>query len=168
MGSFDAEWAQIKKEVATAGVTRLASAKDGGGGNPGGVQSAPEAWRTAAQGVEGLVAKVKAAETGIAGQADRRDGDISTNVAMYDAASRVSDTWTDYLARVQRRCTALGRQLAMAGDIQARNDQQTGEELRRYHLRDEQRLTDGFNGLDDGPGYADSDYIPGPVIPWEV
>lgn len=85
--SFDAEWEQIKKEVATAGVTRLASAGDGGGRSPGGVQ--------------------------------------------------------------------------------ARNDTETGEQFSRCHGHDEQRLTDGFNRLDDHAGYADTDFMPMPGIQWE-
>lgn len=168
MSEFDAEWTQIKKDVAAANVTKLAHADGGGSGGSGGVQSSAAEWQVAAGAVKGLVVKVQTAGKGIAGQpALVQDPDFEDCVEMYISVGLVNDSWTDYLARVQQRCKELGEQLGVAGDIQARNDEQTGSAFTRYHERDEQRLADAFNGLDDHPGYGDTDYMPAPIIAWE-
>lgn len=171
MSSFEAEWTQIKKEVAAADVTKLASVKDhDSGGSSGDVRSSASEWRAAATGVGDLVAKVQAAVKGIAGEADfpasKEDEDYVRTVV---SASVATGTWTEYLSRVQQRCKALSEQMVMAGDVHAHNDKQTGSAFSERHQQDEQRLADGINGLDDHPGYGDTAYTGGSIAQqqWE-
>ncbi|MEV0277151.1 hypothetical protein AB0I22_12290 [Streptomyces sp. NPDC050610] len=125
MASFDAEWAQIKRETSAAPGMKLASAE----GRPGGacgVKSDKAAWSAAASSVGALAGNVKKALTALKqGQKGLDKGDGAGGVESAAAQHEVYGSWKRYLDDVQGRCRVLQEPLEKAGHDQFKNDEAT-------------------------------------------
>lgn len=117
--SFDAEWAQIKREMSGEPVTTLAHADGGSGeGGDGDLASDQAAWKAAAQGVKGLVDSLVKAGTTLYGAQEGMD---TSPLAAPDsfqtlaAQGELHGTWGGYLTSLQGKCAALESKLFAAG-----------------------------------------------------
>lgn len=159
--TFDAEWAGIKADVAAGGpVTRLASAGDGDSGSGSGdVVSAPQAWRTAAAGVEAVAGNAAKALSTMDLLQEGVRGLKCPGVESLGAQRALFDSWKSYLGRVRTRTTALQGQFTMAGKAQHDGDTGTGSLLRK--VGEDARIASGISSVTTGDAYRDTPRLGG-------
>ncbi|MEV6046314.1 MULTISPECIES: hypothetical protein [Streptomyces] len=109
MGSFEEEWAQLKRDAVAM---RLAGAGQGGAGTPD-VKGSRSAWTTAGNAVEGLAGDVRRAQ----GALDRGQQGLVTGGGVESAAAQsdLYQSWKTYLDMVAGRCGRLRGGLERAG-----------------------------------------------------
>lgn len=109
MSSFEAEWAQLKRDAVAM---RLASAGPGSGGAMD-VKGSQSAWTSAANAVAGLANDVNSALSAL----DLGQRGLATGGGVETAAaqSEVYQSWKTYVDMVADRCQRLRGGLGRAG-----------------------------------------------------
>ncbi|MFH8805662.1 hypothetical protein ACH4GZ_00095 [Streptomyces hygroscopicus] len=139
MSTFDAEWAQLKREASGEAGMSLASAdnKPGWeqGGGSGGVKSSKDAWSAAGRSVGKLRGDIKTAltkleeeQTGL-GAGSKSGGGIESAAAQRELCA----SWKRYLNGVSGKCGTLQDRLEKAGD---------------HHYRNDEAIKSAFDGID--------------------
>ncbi|MFI0779050.1 hypothetical protein [Streptomyces sp. NPDC021212] len=127
MSSFEAEWAQMKRESSGDTGMSLASADnkpDWGQGGAGGVKSSKKAWTTAGSDVGKLRGDIKTALTTLEeDQASLGAGSDSGSIQSAAAQRELYSSWKRYLNGVSGKCGAVQDRMQQAGEHQYKNDE---------------------------------------------
>jgi len=127
MPTFEAEWAQMKRQASGDTGMSLASADnkpDWGQGGSGGVKSSKKAWTTAGSDVGKLRGDIKTALTKLEeDQTALGAGSDSGGIQSAAAQRELYSSWKGYLEKVSGRCGATRGVLEKAGDSHYKNDE---------------------------------------------
>ncbi|MFE2677390.1 hypothetical protein [Streptomyces hygroscopicus] len=136
--SFDAEWAQRKREASGDAGMHLASAgtkPNGGQGGPGKLKSGKNAWTTAGGEVGRLrgngrttLTKLEEGQKGL-GAGSKTGGGTKSRAAQRD----LHHSWTRYPKGVSGKCGTLQERLEKAGDGHHKNDEATKHSFDRLN-----------------------------------
>ncbi|WP_063731035.1 hypothetical protein [Streptomyces sp. RTd22] len=127
MSTFEAEWAQMKREASGETGMSLASADtkpNWGQGGSGGVRSSKSAWTAAGEGVGKLRGNIRTALTKLEeeqsglGAGSETGGGIECAVAQRE----IYRSWKRYLKGVSGKCGTFQDRLEKAGDHHYKND----------------------------------------------
>lgn len=131
MATFDAEWAQAKREAAgDAGGMNLASASttpNWGQGGSGNLKSSQRAWTTAGRDVGKLRGNIRTALTKLEeeqkglGAGSKTGGSTASGAAQRE----LYHSWTRYLKGMSSKCGTLQDRLEKAGDEHHKNEEAT-------------------------------------------
>lgn len=138
MSTFEAEWAQMKREASGDTGMDLASADDKPGweqGGSGNLKSNKNAWTTAGRSVGKLRGDIKTAltkleeeQTGL-GAGSKSGGGIESAAAQRE----LYHSWKRYLEGVSGKCGAIQDRLERAGD---------------HHYKNDEAIKGAFDGMD--------------------
>lgn len=137
MSTFDAEWAQMKREASGEAGMSLASADskpDWGPDGSGGVKSSKKAWAAAGRDVGKLRGDIKTALTKLEEDQDGLGAGSDTGGTRSGAAQReLYGSWKRYLKGVSGKCGAVQDRIKRAGE---------------HHYKNDEALKCAFDGMD--------------------
>ncbi|WP_432013862.1 hypothetical protein [Streptomyces cucumeris] len=128
MSTFDAEWAQMKREASGAAGMSLASADDkpnwGSNGGSRNLRSSKNGWTAAGRGVGELRGNIRAAVTKLGEEQTGLGADSKTGSGIESAAAQreLYRSWKRYLKGVSGKCGTFQDRLEKAGDHHYKND----------------------------------------------
>jgi len=161
VGTFEDEWARIKRDHSGGGAgTELASAHGGdakspwgdgssGGSGAGRVKSRKAAWSRAAHGVGSLRGDISKALTGLEDDQKGLSAESGTGSGSLESAAAqraLYRSWHRYLSDVSARCATLQGKLEKAGSDHTKNDDSTASSFTGLDKRYEDTDAVGGNG----------------------